>query len=182
MNPNDAVIPTVSTTVDCTIDDDGNIHLSLRSEGMNPKEYDSDFKAKGFIVSERGRDVLLHAVEQPTSSVVYHIVIRPMSGLFGKDRSEEKVSAHAFRKGWQKPHWEVACLMRTHLSSRSLEKMGLAWLVPMHESIEDSDGKACRLVLNRGGDGLLSLQANDHHPEQVFYENVGCAFVVPAQV
>ncbi len=182
MNLDNAIISTISTKIYWTTDDCGNIHLSLRSEGTTSRQYYHLFKTRGFIFSGCVQDVLFHASDKPTSGVVYRVVILPIKNIVGRDRSDRKVIDYGFRRGWQRPHWEVACLIRDRLSSRQIKNMGLSWIVSMHEPINNSCNDPHYLVTSLGADDLLSFLTHRCCPENVFAESGGCVFVIPAKV
>ncbi|MCC6290781.1 hypothetical protein IT398_01810 [Candidatus Nomurabacteria bacterium] len=172
-----AVIPTAPTLVEWTTDSDGIIHFTLISNGLTRKQWERHLESRGFRLSDWARNVLRRASEAPTNGVAYHIVVRPGSKIASRNRVTKKIRAHAADKGWKTPHWEVACLIRDRFSDEQLEKMGLWWIVTMHEPITDSDGDpyllySCRLA---GGRWLF---AHYFRPDVEWDAPGGFAFVV----
>lgn len=173
-----AVVQTASTSVPWTTDAEGNIHFIVTSNGMTREQWERHLESRGFRLSDRARNVLRRASEAPTSGVAYHIVVRPGSRVASCDRVTKKIRAHAAGKGWQIPHWEVACLIRGTFSDEQLEQMGLWYIVVMHEPITDSDGGSSLLGSHRSGDGQW-LGAGFDRPDDEWDGNGGLAFLVP---
>ncbi|MES2216410.1 MAG: hypothetical protein V4481_03895 [Patescibacteria group bacterium] len=173
-----AVIPTAPTPVEWTTDSDGNIHFTVTSNGMTREQWEKHLESRGFRLSDWARNVLRRASDAPTNGVAYHIVVRPGSKISSGDRITKKIRAHATEKGWKTPHWEVACLIRDTFTDEQLEKMGLWWIVTMHEPITDSDGGP-RLLGSDRGDGGRWLGADCGRPDGEWDGLGGFAFVVP---
>lgn len=173
-----AVIPTAPTPVEWTTDSDGNIHFTVTSNGMTREQWERHLESRGFRLSDWARNVLRRASEAPTNGVAYHIVVRPGSKIASRDRVTKKIRAHAADKGWKAPHWEVACLIRDTFTDEQLEKMGLWWIVTMHEPITDAVGDPFLLYSIRDGDGPW-LFADYDRPDDGWLDGGGFAFVVP---
>ena len=173
-----AVIPTAPTLVEWTTDAEGNIHFTLTSNGFTREQWEKHLESRGFRLSDWAHNMLRRASNAPTNGVVYHIVVRPGSKIAFRDRITKKIRAHAADNGWNTPHWEVACLIRDTFPDEQLEKMGLWWIVTMHEPITDSDGDPHLLGSDRRGDGRW-LNANYDGPDDGWNVYGGFAFVVP---
>ena len=171
-------LPTAPTPVEWVVDGDGNIHFTVTSNGMTREQWEKHLESRGFRLSGWARNVLRRASETPTNGVTYHIVVRSGSKITSCDRVTKKIRAHAAEKGWNTPHWEVACLIRDTFSDEQLEEMGLWWIVTMHEPITDSDGDPRLLHSNRYGVGRWLLAFYDR-PDDGWDDRGGFAFVVP---
>jgi hypothetical protein len=173
-----AVIPTAPTQTAWTGDDEGNIHFTLTSNGFTREQWEQHLERRGWRISDYARQVLRRASDAPTNGVVYNIVVRPGKKISDSDRITKKIRAAADKKGWLKPHWEVACLIHDTFTDEQLEQMGLWYIVTMHEPIKDSDGVPGVLCAIRDVDGRW-LDAYCGRPGVSWDGNGGFAFVLP---
>jgi hypothetical protein len=173
-----AVIPTVPTQTAWTVDDEGNIHFTLTSNGFTREQWEQHLERRGWRIGDYARQVLRRASEAPTNGVTYNIVVRPGKKISDSDRITKKIRAAADKKGWVKPHWEVACLIRDTFTDEQLEVMGLWYIVTMHEPIKDSDGVPNLLNSHRDDDGRW-LSACYDRPDGRWDGVGGFAFAVP---
>lgn len=174
-----AVIPTAPTPTAWTVDDEGNIHFTVTSNGMTREQWEQHLERRGWRISKYARRVLRRASDVSTNGVIYNIVVRPGKKISDSDRSTKKIRVAADKKGWLKPHWEVACLTRDTLTDEQLEQMGLWYIVTMHKPIKDSDGVSDLFYSGRDGGGRC-LHASYGGPDDVLWgDRGGFAFVVP---
>ena len=173
-----AVIPTTPTPTAWTFDDEGNIHFTLTSNGFTREQWEQHLECRGWRIGDYARQVLRRASETPTNGVTYNIVVRPGKKISDSDRITKKIRATADKKGWLKPHWEVACLIRDTFTDEQLEQMGLWYVVTMHEPINDSGGNPNLLSARRDDDGRR-LGAYYDGPGDRWHVGGGFAFVVP---
>jgi hypothetical protein len=174
-----AVIPTAPTPTAWTVDDEGNIHFTLTSNGFTREQWKQHLERRHWRISDNARKVLRRATKAPTNGVTYNIVIRPGKKIDDSDRITKKIRAAADKKGWVKPHWEVACLIRDTFTDEQLEQMGLWYIVTMHEPIKDSVGGAPLLLDSiRRVDGRW-LDAHYDRPGGLWHDCGGFAFAVP---
>lgn len=166
------------TPIAWTVDDEGNIHFTLTSNGFNHEQWEQHLERRGWRIGDYARQVLRRASEVPTNGVTYNIVVRPGKKISDSDRITKKIRAAAGKKGWLKPHWEVACLIRDTFTDEQLEQMGLWYIVTMHEPIKDSDGDPRLLDSDRNDVGRW-LDADCGRPGADWYDNGGFAFAVP---
>jgi hypothetical protein len=171
-----AVIPTAPPTA-WTVDDEGNIHFTVTSNGMTREQWEQHLKRRGWRIGDCARQMLRRATEAPTNGVTYNIVVRPGKKISDSDRIMKKISAAADKKGWLKPHWEVACLIRDTLTDEQLEQMGLRYIVTMHE--QDSVGDPGFLLSSDRYDFGRWLYAYCVKPDDRWFADGGFAFVVP---
>jgi len=172
------VIPTAPTPVPWTVDDEGNIHFTLTSNGFTREQWEQHLERRGWRIGDWARNVLRRASEAPTNGVTYNIVVRPGKKIGDSDRITKKIRAVADKKGWVKPHWELACMIRDTFTDEQLEQMGLLYIVTMHEPIKDSVGDPNLLFSLRSGDGRW-LTADYDRPDDDWFDYGGFAFVVP---
>lgn len=173
-----AVIPTAPTPTAWTVDDEGNIHFTLTSNGFTREQWEQHLERRGWRIGDCARQVLRLASEAPTNGVTYNIVVRPGKKISDSDRITKKIRAAADKKGWLKPHWEVACLIRDTFTDEQLEQMGLWYVVTMHEPINDSIGNPSLLYSYRNDDGRW-LHALYDRPDALWHDLGGFAFAVP---
>jgi hypothetical protein len=173
-----AVIPTAPTPTAWTVDDEGNIHFTLTSNGFTREQWEQHLERRGWRIGDYARQVLRRASEAPTNGVTYNIVVRPGKKISDSDRITKKIRAAADKKGWLKPHWEVACLIRDTFTGEQLEQMGLWYIVTMHEPIKDSGG-APHLLNSDRSDDCRWLYALSVGPDGGWRGNGGFAFAVP---
>ncbi len=158
---------------------DGVIYLpELVSDGTAGEVWIPRLEGKGFRVSDYAKSVLRSPDFRPTDGVTYGIAVLPGKLFSDADRSTSKIRADAERRGFTKPHPEVACLIREKFSDDDLEDMGFWWLVTMHEAIEDKDGAPRLLDAYRFGGGRW-LGADYDGPGDRWGRDDGFAFSVP---
>ncbi len=159
-----------------TVDEEDNIHFMLTSNGFTREQWEQHLGSRGWCIGDQARIVLRRAIEAPTNGVTYKIVVRPGNEISDSDRMSKKIRAVADKKGWGKPHWEVACLIRDTFTDQQVEVMGLWYIVTMHEPIKDSDGDPNLLGTTRHGDcrGFYTLYDDGPGP---WRDDGGFAFV-----
>jgi len=172
------VIPTASTPTAWTVDDEGNIHFMLTSNGFTREQWEQHLERRSWRIGDYARQVLRRASKAPTNGVTYNIVVRPGKKISDRDRITKKIRAVAGKKGWVKPHWEVACLIRDTFTDEQLEQMGLWYIVTMHEPIKDSGGSPDLLLSLRRVVGRW-LRAKCGRPDGYWNDYGGFAFAVP---
>lgn len=173
----DVAIPVELAPTTFTVDNEGNIHFSLTSNGMTPERWKIYLKRRGFQISDWAHIVLNRVSEPPTSGVTYNIVVCPSKCLSERNRVTDKICAMALECEWRKPHWEVACLIRDHITDEQLKVMGLWYVVTMHESVKDSEGVPYLLFSSAGEPGC-GLGADYDRPDDYWSDKGGFAFVV----
>lgn len=170
-------VPTAPASGPWTVDEEGNTHFAVVSNGFTPKQCVADLENRGLRLSNFGRDALLRAAEAPTNGVTYNIVMRLGNKISDSNRFTNKIRAHAITKGWQTPHWEIAYLIRIKFTDEQLKHMGLWYIVTMHEPIVDSKGDS-RLLFSDHAGGDRYLGANNGRPSVYWNFSGGFAFVV----
>ncbi|MBI2482429.1 MAG: hypothetical protein HYV76_02635 [Candidatus Vogelbacteria bacterium] len=172
-----AVIPTAPTLPTWIVDNEDNIHFTLTSNGFTREQWEQHLERRGWRIGDYARQMLRRASEAPTDGVTYSIVVCPGKKISDSKRVTDNIRAAANKKGWLKPHWEVACLIRDTFTDEQLEQMGLWYIVTMHEPINDSDGDPSLLNANRRGDGRW-LYASRGRSDYKWYRDGGFAFAV----
>lgn len=128
------------------IDGSGNVYFTVTSNGMTPEQWEQHFECRGQPISNSTRDILPYINDAPTKGVIYNIVIRSGRTIDDYSRITKRIRKAAEKCGWQKPHWEVAFLILDTLTEEQLKKMGLLYIVTMHEPIKSPDGNPCLLL------------------------------------
>jgi hypothetical protein len=169
----DSVVPTA-----WSVDDEGNIHFALTSNGFTYEQWEQYLECCGWLIGDHTRQMLRRASEAPTNGVTYNIVVRPGKKIRDGGRITNKIRAAAVKKGWVKPHWEVACLVRDTFTDEQLKQMGLWYIVTMHEPIKDSEGVPRLLGVDCGVVGHW-LGAFFDGPDGEWSRGGGFAFAVP---
>ena len=164
------------------LDADGTIRFTVTSNGRTGEQWIAHFEAKGIYLSSYAKSVLRSKKFRATSGVVYNIAVIP--GKFWDTNDERRTKAirkeaEETRK-WQKPEAEVGCLIRDLFTDEEIAKMGLTWIITMHEPIEDSDGSPGLLGTDRY-DGPR-LDAYYGRPDGRWSASRGFAFAVPASI
>jgi hypothetical protein len=172
------VVSPVETASMWAVDDEGNIHFTLTSNGFTREQWEQHLERRGWRIGDYARQVLRRASEAPTNGVTYNIVVRPGKKISDSDRITKKIRAAAEKYGWLKPHWEVVCLIRDTFTDEQLEQMGLWYIVTMHEPIKDSGGDPSLLRSDRNDDGRW-LRAHYDRPDINWSDDGGFAFAVP---
>lgn len=173
-----AVIPIAPMPISWAVDPEGNIRFTVTSNGMTREQWEQHLERRGWRIGNRGRQALRHASEVPTNGVIYNIVVCPGRNISDRDRITKKICAAANKKGWVKPHWEVACLIRDTFTDEQLEQMGLWYIVTMHEPINDFDGVPSLLSSARDVVGRWFI-AGYGRADDRWDDNGGFAFAVP---
>lgn len=161
-----------------TVDEEGNIHFTLTSNGFTREQWEQHLSSRGWRIGDCAGQVLCRAREAPTNGVIYNIVVRPGKKTSDRDNITKKIRAYAKECGWLKPHWEVSCLIRDTFTDEQLEVMGLWYIATMHEPIKNSDGDLSLLYSSRY-DGGCWLGAGYGRPGGGWNERGGFAFVEP---
>lgn len=175
MLSHEAVILTAPSTTAWTVDNEGNIHFTLTSNSFSREQWEQYLDRGGWRIRDFARQVLRRASIAPTNARTYRIVVRPSKNISDNDRITKKIRAHAEERGWLKPHWEVACLIRDKFTDEELESMGMLYIVTMHEPIKDLIG-VTRLLASSGGDGGRWFYAYHDTPEAYWHGFGGFAF------
>ncbi len=176
-----AIIQTTPTPTAWTVDDEDNIHFTLTSNGFTREQWELHLVRRGWRIGGFARQVLRRASEAPTNGVTYNMVVCLGRKISNCNRITEKIRAAAEKKGWLKPHWEVACLIRDTFTDEQLKVMGLWYIVTMHEPIgieHFSDGPSL-LLSNRGVDGPWFNAYDCSRSGGRWYGDGGFAFVTP---
>ncbi len=175
------ITPTKAMITAQAVDNEGNIHFILPpTTGLTGEQWEQHIELH-YCQIGLTRHVLRRASEAPTNGIIYHIVVRPGNKINDGDRLTKNIRIAAEKKGWLKPHWEVACLILDTFTDEYLEQMNLQNIVTMHEPIKDSDDDThirCLLCSGRyNGDRLLTDYCGSLNFK--WSHNSGFAFIVP---
>lgn len=137
----------------------GVIYFSVTSDNESGEGWTPRLEAKGFRMSDYAKSVLCSSDFKPTDGVTYEIAVLKGMLFSDNDRVTKKIRAAAYAGKFTNgqrlfdPNAEVACLIREKFTDEEIKKMGLWWIVAMHEPIKDSDGDPRLLGAYRHDDG-----------------------------
>jgi hypothetical protein len=159
-------------------EEDGVIYFDVTSDGTTGEQWIARLKEKGYRVGDYASQVLRSSDFVPTTGVTTRIGV--IKGEFFADdkRITKLIRAEADGRDFQKPHAEVACLIREKFTDEEIKAMGLTWIVAMHEPIKDADGHPFLLSASRFGGGWW-LRAYWGSPDFGWGRASGFAFAVP---
>ena len=137
-----------------------------------------------YSFDDRKVNKLLEKSSRLTTGVIYQPVV--IKGTeFPEDPSEAEVAAVAIGLNCQIPPIEVASLLSESLSGEDLKKMGVEWLVVMHEPIviEKNDGPFLGTILHlsicpSGPEWWHTAECKDD-PDEELNRNGGWIFLAP---
>ena len=137
---------------------DGVFFFEVTSDGTTGEEWIPRLIKNGFQSGTRARKVLLSRDFRATTGVTTKVAI--LRGSFFKDgeRSTEHLLAEGGKRRFGKPNPEVACLTREVLANADIEKMGLVWIVSMHNPV---DGLSLTVGCDDGGYWLGAREAKN---------------------
>ena len=154
------------------------ITFKVTSNGKTGAEWIDRLKKKGFRVSDYAKSILISDDFKPTKGITTEVAVLKGMLFEDKNRLTKNIRTEAEKRKLQKPDAEIACLIREKFTDEELEKMGITWLVVMHEPIEDSDGDPILLVISRYGGGR-HLDADCGSPGGWWGLESGFVFLVP---
>lgn len=151
--------------------------FTVTSDGRNAEGLTRTLEQKNFRVSWHAEEVMQSPQFIITSGRTYQLGIIYGDEISDEKRSTANVREEAKKRGWLTPPAEVAHLTREKISDNDLERMGVWWLMIMHEPIEVSDD----------GPGFLALDRTDGGRWLAYYDRPDCGwdrgdgfvFVVP---
>ena len=154
---------------------DGMIYFTVTSNGKSGKDWIKHFESKGIKIGDYARQILLKIKPSKKGTVTQIAVIK---GEFFSDdnRITSNIRIEADKRKFGKPNAEVGCLIRDMFTDEEIKKMGLSWIVIMHEPIKDSDGDPYLLCTYRSDDDSW-LCADYGNPDVRWNREDGFAFV-----
>jgi len=158
-------------------EENGEIYLTVTSDGTTGPEWIERLKEMNFRISNYAKSVLCSADFNPTDGITTEVMILKGELFEDNDRITKKIRAEAERRNIATPNAEIACLIREKFSDEEIEKMGLWRIVAMHKAIKTSGGRSGLLGVSRGGDGRW-LSAYYAYPGGRWDLETGFAFVV----
>lgn len=136
-------------------EENGVIYFSVTSDGTTGSVWISRLKQRGFQLNGYAESMICSSDFVPTPAGTIHKVAVLKGRLFSDSgRVTRKIRAAAdagtLTPGHKlfAPHPEVACLIRENFSDKDIEKMGLRWIITMHDPIYDP-------IKDLGGDPSL---------------------------
>ena len=154
---------------------DGMIYFTVTSNGKSGKDWIKHFESKGIKIGDYARQILLKIKPSKKGTVTQIAVIK---GEFFSDdnRITSNIRTEADKRKLSKPNAEVGCLVRDMFTDEEIKKMGLTWIVTMHEPIKDSDGDPSLLYADRDDDDSW-LSTYYDNPDSRWNRESGFAFV-----
>ncbi len=164
-------------------EENGIIRFSVTSDGTTGPAWIKRLEKKGFRIGDHARSILKSKDFKPTSGITTEVVVLKGMLFSDENRVTKKIRAYAETLSFnsqkpEKPNPEIACLIREKFSDEDLEAMGLAWIVAMHEPINDSGGNPSLLGADRDDDGSW-LGAGLDNPGGRWIGDGGFAFALP---
>ncbi|MES2060096.1 MAG: hypothetical protein V4438_03635 [Patescibacteria group bacterium] len=135
------VVPKVSDPVapseplPWTVDEEGNTHFAVTSNGMHPAKWGPYLRQLGIDVPDEVCNLLLRGGDPSLTGVVFNVVVVPGGKLSQRDRLAWKLRERAALKGWGIPAWDVACLISERYSTEQIKQMGIKFIATMHAPI-----------------------------------------------
>lgn len=159
---------------------DGMIYFTVISNGKSGKDWIKHFESKGIKTGDYARQILLKIKPSKKGTVTQIAVIK---GEFFSDENRITSNIHieADKRKLSKPNAEVGCLIRDMFTNEKIKKMGLSWIVTMHEPIKDSDGRPYLLYTSRD-DGASWLNTPCGNPGYGWNRVGGFAFVASQEI
>ncbi len=146
----------------------------------NPQQRIDIVSSAGHELSDWAKSILLSPNFVPCEKdKVYHPVILPGKLFSGAERTTTNVRARGDSLGLNHGvglPTELGILIRLNYTNEEIERMGLDWLVTMHEPVKDSDGDPVLLGTIRGG-GKSWLNAIWGNPDLQWYREFGFVFL-----
>ncbi len=156
---------------------DGVTHITVTSDGRTDEDFIRMWEEK-YRPTEIAKDITRRARFTPTTGVTYRIPIIMGSEFSGSKRLTSEIRKEAERRHYRTLPFEAACLLREAVSDEDLERLGLVWLVGMHDPVLDSDRRPCLLGVGRG-DGGRRVSACSDRPGRRWGRGSGFAFLAP---
>lgn len=151
---------------------DGVLYFSVVSDGTTGDGWIERLEGNGFRVAKYAEQVLRSSDFNPTSNVTTEVAVLKDMLFEDDDRITENICAEAYKRKLANPNAELACLIREKFTDSEIEKMGLQYIVVMHEPIGDS----VLLDADRGGVGCW-LGENYDRPGSKWSRGRGFAFI-----
>lgn len=117
-------------------EEDGVIYFSVTSDGAMGERWIRRFRAMGCGIGEHVEAVLRSQDFRSTCGVTAEIAVLRGGFISADDaRTTPNVRLWAAARGFTNPNPEVACLIREKFTDVEIEKMGLRYILTMHEPI-----------------------------------------------
>ena len=133
------------------------ITFSVTSDGTTGEGWRERLGGMGYKMFGYSPLNLLYQIE-PTNGVTTEVAILKGSFFDDEHRLMANVRAEATKRGYTKPHPEVACLIRAKFTYQEILAMGLLEITVMHEPLDDADHDPCVLGTGKyGGKDQLTV-------------------------
>lgn len=153
--------------------------FTVTSDGRTGEDFIRDLPKNGYRVSGWAADVMRKPAFVPTKGKVYHLGLIKGEEFSDAERTTKNIRAEAARRGWLIPPVETAPLLREAVSDDEIERLGLRWLVVMHEPVVGSGGDALLVGISRDDDGQWLGASYDEQPCPQWSREGGLLFLLP---
>ncbi len=157
-------------------DADGVIRFTVVSSGFTPQQWAEHFKEKGIQIGDCASQLLFSPSFKTTNGVRYNVAVLPGAMFKDDNRVTQNIRNEAGNHKLTKPEMELACLIRDTFTDEEVRKMGLKWIITMHEAVKDSDGSPSQLGTVCDG-GNPWLRAYYDNPGRCWLQDSGFAFL-----
>ena len=109
------------------------------TDGTTGVQWITRLESKGFPVGDYAKSVLRSPDFIPTIGVINEVAV--LKGAFFEDDEEritENIRNEAVKRTWVTPNPEMACIIREMFRNYEIKKLGLTWIITMHEPIKNS--------------------------------------------
>jgi len=153
--------------------------IDVTTNGRTGEQWIAHLEQKKFRVGDYAKQLLRNVKFVSTNGITYTLAIILSDEFEDADRTNEKIRAAAYKRGYVDPSVELGPYLRERFSYEDLKKMGLWELILMHEAIAASVGDLRLLGVDRNDDGRW-LDAYYGRPDDGWGREVGFMFLVPA--
>jgi len=149
---------------------------------MSGQDWIKHFQVKGINIGHYVQMILIAGFMPSKKGTVYNLVIVKGELFSDNNRTTSKIRENAYLSGMYKPeNVEIACLVREMFTDEEIEKMGLYWIVTMHEPVTISGRCSFLLGMDLRGrsSGKLWFNVYDDKSNNIWDRETGFVFKVP---
>lgn len=129
--------------------------MKLKTTGLTGTQWLARLDKGGYKVSSFAKEIILSKEFDKLNlkkGVSQEIAIVKHSDV-GVNPTTQEIREYAKAKGYDMPTPEFALLVREQLSDEDIEKLGVWYVLTLHDPIKDSDGGPCVLYAGRDDGG-----------------------------
>lgn len=153
---------------------------TLTSDGRTGEQFLVDLKKAGMSVGDYAKGIMKSKEFNATvtTGTKYRVAVMKGSEFTDSERNTANIRKEIAKVGGIMPPAELSPLLRLNFTDTEIKALGLFWIIPMHQPIDDSDGRPI----------LLGLSANDVRDQLLAYSGIeasgwvvsdGFAFLLP---